>query len=207
VSGVVRRLGLYAALTLTSGCVQHAVLENDVRSAEWKARTLATASNLGIAEAALSAQLVELEALYQRDRGDARIGRLLARGYELMARGFIEARRLEALAAGDVARATFEEQQRTDAESRARYYGAENSQLARDAAGRTPLASELSEAEAACQRHDRSAYEKALHGLLTARERAPEERLERALLRRLAALWLTPAVAARCSFPVSPAAP
>jgi hypothetical protein len=115
----VARLAL-ASVVLATGCVRHAVLENDVRSAEWKARALSTASNLHLAEAALSAQLVELEALYQRDDRDARVRSLLSRGYGLMARGFIEARRLEALAEPDDARAELELRSRKDAEARPR---------------------------------------------------------------------------------------
>jgi hypothetical protein len=195
----VRGLGVAICGLALGGCVQHAVLENDVRTAQWKARTLATASNLSIAEAALSAQLVELEALYQRDRTDARIGQLLARGYGLMARGFIEARRLEALAAGEAARATFEARQRSDAEARARYYRSANN-AATGATERSLIETELSEPEAACLRHDRAGYETALNALLATSERGPEERLERALVRRLAAAWLAPGVAARCGF-------
>ncbi len=186
--------GLPLALgLLTTSCVQHAVLENDIRTAQWKARTLATASNLHLAEAALSAQLVELEALHQRDGSDARVRSLLASGYGLLARGFIEARRLEALAAGDDARAELELRDRRDAEARARYYG-----RSREEPGASLIERELLAPEAACKKRDRAAYESRVNALLAAPERGPEERLERALLRRLAKSYLAPALAARC---------
>jgi hypothetical protein len=182
-----------------SGCVQQAVLENDVRSAQWKARTLATAADLSIAHAALSAQLVELEALHQRDPSDGRVLGLLDHGYGLMAHGFIELRRLEALAAGDTARADQESALRADAAGRARYYrqklGSGSSSLVR-----LRVESDFAEPEAACARHDRAAYEAELNELLLEREQAPEQRLERALERRLAAAWLMTNVAARCKF-------
>jgi hypothetical protein len=191
--GVLALLLAFAA----GGCVQHAVLENDVRSAEWKARTLSTAVDLNLAHAALSAQLVELEALYQRDPSDARVRSLLARGYRLMAGGFVELRRLEALAAGDTARAEQERALRSDAEARARYYrgsppsGSEShSSLERD----------FAEPEVACARHDRVGYEALLNALLTKPEGDAEGRLERALEQKLAANWLMPNVAARCRF-------
>lgn len=181
-------------LLLATGCVQHAVLENDIRSAEWKARTLSTASNLTLAEAALSAQLVELEALYQRDRGDERVKQLLSRGYRLMANGFIEARRLEALAAGDAARAEQELRDRNDAEARARYYGGA------EASHPSLIASELGPSNTACQRRDRVSYERSLAALLAAPERTPEERLERAIIKRQARSYLSPALADACHF-------
>jgi hypothetical protein len=184
------------------GCVSRAVLENDVRSAEWRARTLSTASDLKLAEAALSAQLVEREALYQRTPDDERVRRLLQAGYGLMARGFIEAERLEALGADDsagVARAT---ERQTDALSRAEFYGAGLApQPAQDPGAR--LVQALSGAERACQTHARAAYEAELmQRVRDARgaSAAPEARLERALLRRLANAWLTPNVAQRCGF-------
>jgi hypothetical protein len=183
--------------------VQHAVLENDIRSAEWKARTLATASNLRQAEAALSAQLVELEALYQRDASDARVRELLSRGYALLSRGFIEARRLEGVATGDSASAEREQRDQVDADGRAAFYG---KSLAPDATRRSALGSALTEAEAACQKHDRAAYEHALNELLARAQRDPEQRLEHALAQRLAALWLEPRVAERCAFVASSAA-
>jgi hypothetical protein len=181
------------------GCVQQAVLENDVRSAQWKARTLSTAADTQLAFAALSSQLVELEALHQRDPSDARVLGLLDRGYRQLAHGFIELRYLEALAAGDAARAEAETRLRSDAEARARYY---RERLGSGASDRAPLAVEsaFSEAEAACARHDRSDYEQRLNALLAAPEQKPEDRLERALVRRIAGAWLLPAVAARCKF-------
>lgn len=179
-----------------TGCVQQAVLENDVRSATWKARTLSTASDLSLAHAALSAQLVELEALYQRNPDDPRVTGLLSHGYELMASGFVELRRLEAVAAGDDARAEQEARLRADAEARASYY--------RRAGARAPskleLEQQLSGPRAACERRDREAYERALQPLLALGEEQPEQRLERALVRRHASLWLSPRVAARCHF-------
>ena len=184
-----------------SGCVQQAVLENDVRSAQWKARTLSTAADASLAFAALSAQLVELEALHQRDPRDTRVLQLLDRGYRLMAHGFIELRYLEALAAADAARADREARLRADAEARARYY-----RKALEGNEGAPKLSPLSvegafvEAEAACSRRDRNAYEQRLNDLLAAPEQQPEERLERTLARRLAGAWLLPNVAARCHF-------
>ncbi|HEX2873278.1 MAG TPA: hypothetical protein VHP33_18595 [Polyangiaceae bacterium] len=182
-----------------SGCVQQAVLENDVRSAQWKARTLSTAANIHLAFAALSAQLVELEALHQRDPSDARVLGLLDRGYRLLAHGFIELRHLEALAAADSARAEQEARLRTDAEARARYY---RERLGSGAPKLAPLAVEsaFTETEAACARHDRNDYEQRLTALLAGPEQKPEARLERALVRRIAAAWLLPSVAARCKF-------
>lgn len=189
------RLALLLTLSL-SGCVQQAVLENDVRSAVWKSRTLATATDVNIAQAALSAQLVELEALYQRAPDDARVLGLLDRGYRLMAQGFIELRRLDAVNARDSARAEQETQLQSDAEARARYYrqklptGAQSS--------RSKLESAFADAEAACAKHDRGAYEQPLNALLGEPESAPEERLERALVKKLASAWLLPNVAERC---------
>lgn len=181
--------------------MQQAVLENDVRSAQWKARTLATAADTSLAFAALSAQLVELEALHQRDSSDARVRVLLDRGYRLMAHGFIELRYLNALAAGDSAGADREARLRSDAEARARYY-----RKPLDGGERAPkleplsVQSALAEAGAACSRHDRVSYEQRLNSLLAATEQQPEERLERTLVRQIAGAWLLPSVAARCKF-------
>jgi hypothetical protein len=182
--------------------VQQAVLENDIRSAQWQARTLSTATDLDLAGAALSAQLVELEALYQRSPDDARVLTLLDRGYRLWASGFVELRRLEALREGDTARAAQQMQLRADAEARARYY---RERLPKDAPdARSTLESALAEPEAACGRHDRAGYEQQLHALLAEPARDAEARLERALLQRLAAAWLSPwlspGVEARCAF-------
>lgn len=198
-----RAAALLLVSSLLSGCVRSAVLENDVLRAEWKARTLATATDPSLAYAALSAQLVELEALYQRDSEDARVRRLLQRGYTLMARGFIELRRLEAAANADVARAEQEAQLRESAEQRARFY-------APPGAGKVPVPLELEleralrSAEQACREHDRPGYEQRLNAVLAAPEIAPEKRLEQALGRRLAALLLAPNVAARCGFGAQP---
>jgi hypothetical protein len=195
----VRRVALLLATSLLCGCVRDAVLENDVRNAQWRARTLATAADPSIAFAALSAQLVELEAIYQRAPDDDRVRALLARGYVLMARGFVELRRLDAVVAGDGARAEREAQLRADAERRARYYALTVGPSARVAVQlefEPPLAS----ADEACRRHDRVHYEQGLNAMLAAPEPAPEKRLEAALGRRLAAAWLAPSVAARCSF-------
>jgi hypothetical protein len=175
--------------------VQQAVLENDVRNAVWRSRTLATASDLSIAQAALSSQLIELEALYQRDASDRRVTDLLARGYALMAHGFVELRRLEAVAIGDDARAAQEELLKKDAQGRSIYYRMQgNSKPA------SSIQQQLAEPEAACGRHDRARYEQQLNHLLQLGDEQVEQRLERALLRRLASLWLVPKVAARCRF-------
>jgi len=176
--------------------MQQAVLENDVRSAQWKARTLATATDVNIAQAALSAQLVELEALYQRAPGDARVLLLLDRGYRLMAQGFIELRHLDAENARDAARAEQEAQLQRDAEARARYYRQRLPESAQS--GRSKLESALGGAQAACTRRDRAAYEQQLNALLTEPESAPEARLERALVKKLAGAWLLPNIAERC---------
>lgn len=175
--------------------MQQAVLENDVRNAIWKSRTLATSSDPNLAYAALSAQLVELEALYQRDAGDRRITLLLARGYELMAQGFVELRRLDAIASGDDARAAQEESLKKDAQARSIYY-----RTAGNAAPVSSIQPQLAEADAACRAHDRARYEERLNGLLTLTEQHPEQRLEHALLRQVASLWLMPKVAVRCGF-------
>ena len=178
--------------------MQQAVLENDVRSAVWKARTLATATDLSIAQAALSAELVELEALYQRAPDDPRVLGLLERGYELMARGFIELRRLEAVSADDRARAQQETELFADAEARARYYRQRLG--ARVTGERSKLEGSLAEPQAACARHDRAGYEQRLNALLTEPAGGPEDRLERALIKKLASAWLLPNVEARCKF-------
>lgn len=193
-----RFLAVLGMLSL-GGCVTHAVLENDVRSAQWRARTLTTAADPSLAYAALSAQLVELEALYQRDPSDARVLGLLDHGYRLMAHGFIELRHLEALGAGDSGRAQQEALLRGDAEARARYY---RERLPSDSPGSRPLRieSDFAEPDAACARRDRAGYEQGLNALLAASEKTPEERLERALARRLASARLMPNVALRCRF-------
>lgn len=176
------------------------MLENDIGSATWKARTLTTVSDVRLAEAALAAQLVELEALYQRSPRDARVQRLLAQGYSLMARGFIEARRLDALAAGDDAKAEQERRAQADAEARARYYRPPASPGLRLASAADGPEQELTEAERACRKRDRSSYERELSRVLGKQETQPESRLKLALAQRLAAAWLMPKVAARCQF-------
>ena len=190
-------LALLSALSL-NGCVAQAVLENDVRSAQWKARTLSTAADPSLAYAALSAQLVELEALYQRDPSDERVRGLLDHGYRLMAHGFIELRYLEALGAGDSGRAEQEKQWREDADGRARYYRGQRA--AGSASSPLAVESDFAEPVAACAHHDRPTFEARLNALLAAREKTPEGRLERALSRRLASAWLLPNVAAHCDF-------
>jgi hypothetical protein len=199
-----RWLGLATLLAL-GGCVQQAVLENDVTSAMWKARTLATATDVRLAEAALATQLVELEALYQRNPDDARVHRLLEYGYSLMARGFIEARRLDAIAAGDDAEAEQERRLQSDAEARARYYQPRSSPSPRLAMAPGRPEQQLTDAEQACRKRDRTAYERELSRVLGKHEIRPEARLEHALARRLAAAWLMPKVAARCRFEASSA--
>jgi hypothetical protein len=191
---------LLLSASLLLGCVREAVLENDVRSAEWKARTLATATDLDLAYAALAAQLVELEALYQRAPADVRVRRLLERGYVLLAWGFIELRRVEAIASGDGARAEEQKRLQGDALRRAHFY-----------AGRTSERARLSEVErvlggpgAACRAHDQATYERLLHEALAQKAPSPETHLEFALTRTLAALWLSQNLAARCGFPASP---
>jgi len=191
-------LTLFVACT---GCVRDAVLENDVRNAQWKARTLATATDLEIAEAALSAELVELEALYQRAPTEPRVLELLASGYARMALGFIEARRLEAIVSTDTAQATHQAERRSAALARAAFYANAAGQKSR-ALGKQPriLALTLSQAEAACRSRNRADYEARLSALLATPDSSPELRLDNALTRRLARSWLKPAVRARCSF-------
>jgi hypothetical protein len=184
------------------GCVQQAVLENDVRNATWKVRTLATSSDVRLAEAALAAQLIELEALYQRSPQDDRILRLLQEGYELMARGFIEARRLDAVAAGDSAQAERERHAQADAEARARYYRPSTRPELPKASGE-PLP-ELGAAQQACHERDRTLYERQLNEILAKLEARAESRLRHALAQRQAAAWLMPKVAARCGFESAP---
>lgn len=190
-----RALGVLCLACLLCGCVRDAVLENDVHTAVWKSRTLATATDPALAHAALSAQLVEQEALYQRTPNDPRIRALLERGYLLMARGFIELRRLRAWTAGDAAQVEQERQLAANAEARARYYAGKGAALSP-----LPLEQALAAAKAACERHDRAGYERELNALLAKPQPAPEERLQQVLAGQLAAAWLTPNVAARCAF-------
>jgi hypothetical protein len=207
--GVTRGFRLLLAATfglMLGGCVQQAVLENDVRDAQWKARVLSTQNDLELAEAALAAQLVELEALYQRAPGDARVVGLLAKGYWLWADGFIEGRKIEAMVAGNQPDAARQERRQAQARARRSYY----SKLAAPSAAGAGLAADsqpdfggawlLERPRAACAAHDRVSYERELTDILRAPEDAPEARLGLALAQRLAKSWLDPAVSARCKF-------
>lgn len=199
------RIGLLGLALALGGCVQQAVLENDVRSAIWKSRTLSTATDLSLAHAALSAQLVELEALYQRDSSDFRVKDLLAKGYGLMAHGFVELRYLDALSQGDTARADYELGLRADAERRSRYYLHHGLPESTARPGDVnALDAELAQAEQACRQHDRAAYEAELNRLLANAKPKPEQQLQVTLVHALASAWLRPRVAERCAFPASP---
>jgi hypothetical protein len=203
----VRAVGVFL-LWLTAGwslngCVQQAVLENDVRSAQWKARVLATQNDLDLAEAALSAELVELEALYQRAPSDARVAGLLARDYWLLADGFVEAHRLDAVVAGNQVEATRQEGRQTAARARRSYYAKLVPSAPAAAADTSPSfggAWLLERPRAACAAHDRKSYERELNEVLRARESQPEERLGLTLAQRLAQSWLEPGVSAACRF-------
>lgn len=191
--------------------MRDAVLENDVQNAERKARVLGSVSDCEHAEAALAAQLVELEALYLRAPQDRRVLELLGQGYLRMAGGFLEARRLEALVAGDAAAATHQAERQRDARARAAFYRGRLGPLATPepvlAVGRN-LAAQLRLAEAACQAHDRLRHDAVLAALLAQRDARPETRLDLALAQRLARSLLKPEVSARCQFTgISPAAP
>lgn len=203
-----RTLLLSFALLGLTGCVQDAVLDNEIARAHDKRAALGTAIDLNIAEAALSAQLVELEALFQRETRDFRqrgVADLIDRGYGLMAQGFIEARRLEAVAAGDTARAEQERALQADADARSRYYRGRAGHVPESAPTRLDLKSEfLRDAEVACQKHDRTGYEQRLSALLAQSPSSPHHRLELALAKRQAAAWLMPNVAARCGFATPP---
>jgi hypothetical protein len=205
-----RVVALLALSVLSSGCVRDAVLDNEIERAQDKQAALETATDLHIAEAALSAQLVELEALFQREtRGLRQVGisDLLDRGYGLMEQGFIEARRLEAVAAGDTARAEQERALQADAHARSHYYRGQAGHLPMSAPPRLDLKTEfLRDAEAACQKHDRGGYERKLSALLAQTPGSPDDRLELALAKRQAAAWLMPNVAARCGFEAKPTA-
>jgi hypothetical protein len=123
---------------------------------------------------------------------------LLSRGFGLLGEGFIEARRLEAIAAEDAAEETRQEQRQRAARERRAYY--------QKLAPREPAergADPLIQAKKACQTRDRAAYERELERLIALRERSAEQRLERALTRRLAAASLAPSVARRCGFPTT----
>lgn len=187
-----------------SGCVRDAVLENDVQNAQTKARVLTTLSDWEQAEAAMAAQLVELEALYLRAPQERRVLELLAHGYFRKSGAFIEARRLEAIAAGDAAGATHQEHRQKDARARAVFY---RSRLGPSDApepvlglGRR-LGAQLTLAEVACRARDRLRHDAVLTALLAQRDSRPEMRLELALAQRLARSLLRPEVSARCQFP------
>jgi hypothetical protein len=184
------------------------MLDNDITRAHARERALATAADLSIAEAALAAQLVELEALYLRDTRDYRardVLDLLDRGYALMAQGFIEVRRLDAVAAGDTARAEQERRLQADATERSRSYRGLAAGLPLGGPPRLDLLARfLGGAEAACQAHDRASYEQNLSALLARSARSPSDRLTLALAKRQAAAWLMPNVSARCGFEAAP---
>jgi hypothetical protein len=184
--------------------VREAVLENDVQNAQTKARVLATLSDWEQAEAAMGAQLVELEALYLRAPQERRVVELLVNGYFRMSGAFIEARRLEAIAAGDAAGATHQEQRQKDARARAVFYRSRlgPSDAPEPVAGLSrPLAAQLTLAEVACRARDRLRHDAVLTALLAQRDSRPEMRLELALAQRLARSLLRPEVSARCQFP------
>ena len=209
--GVLSRNALVLGLLLgVSGCMRDAMLDNDIARARAVQASLLTATDVRLAEAALSAQLVELEALYQRDTRDYRaqgVLDLLDDGYGLMAQGFIELRRLEAVAAGDTARAEQERQLQADATARSRYYRARSGRSVESTLPRRDLKTAFfGSAEAACQKHDRAGYEHSLSALLAQTESSPQRRLELALAKRQAAAWLMPNVAARCNFEAPPTA-
>lgn len=191
---------LAAALGALS-CVEQAVLENDVRRAMLSARVLRTADDLALAQAALSSELIELEVLYQRGPRDRRVLALLARGYALLARGFIEIERLRAASEGEDALVAMQAARQERALSRAHYYAGKHSTAAAERERLLALPElELTAAETACRARDRSAYERALSQELARRPADPEARLERALAQRMAQLWLTPPLVKRCGF-------
>lgn len=177
--------------------MQQAVLENDVHSAQMKERVLTTQVDLDLAQAAAAHELVELEALFQRSPRDARVTALLAAGYTRWADDFVEAERLQALAAGDEASAAQHERRQADARARSAYYRGQNGPWGQYA---VPRPNPLVQADAACKRRDRARYEQELDALLRATTKAPEERLQLALSQRLARLKLLPTVSQRCGF-------
>jgi hypothetical protein len=205
-----RNVAVLGLLFGVHGCVQDTVLDNDIARARAAQASLLSAADVSIAEAALSAQLVELEALYLRDTRDYRaqgVLDLLDNGYGLMAQGFIELRRLDAVAAGDTARAEQERQLQADATARSRYYRARAGQHPERTGPRLDLkAAFFGGAETACRQHDRAGYERNLSALLAQSTSSPERRLELALAKRQAAAWLMPKVAARCAFEAPPTA-
>lgn len=183
--------------------MRDAVLQNRVQAAFERDATLAASTDLALAEPALAAQLIELEALAARTP-EPRVLALLSQSYDLWAQGFVELRRLEALAAGDTARAERERRQRADAEARATEYA----RLARSAPRADTLAPFLAAAMAACRERDASRYERELGALLAREPRERSEALRLALAQRHAAAWLMPRVAERCQLtPVAPSTP
>jgi len=181
----------------TSGCVRDAVLENEVRRCQAHALALTSISDWDVAEAALASELVSLEALYVRRPDDVRVRTLLRDSYLLHAQGFVEARRLEALAAGDVAGEANQRARQADSLARAAFYGRQaDAKHLRSTNFRTLLAP----AEGACQSRDRVEYERALSELLARPVTEPTARLDAAVAKRLAQSWLTRAVSARCRF-------
>jgi hypothetical protein len=182
----------------SSGCVQQAVLENDVQNAQLKARVLATQVDLELAQAAAARELVELEALFQRAPGDSRVTALLTQGYARWADDFVEAERLEALAAGDEARAAQHERRQADARARSAYYGDRAGKP--DAIGAPQGPGLLAPADDACRKRERERYEQELDTLLRSSTKLPEGRLQLALAQRLARLKLLPPISQRCGF-------
>ncbi len=173
------------------------MLENDVQSAQLKERVLTTQLDLELAQAAAAHELVELEALYQRAPRDRRVAVLLAAGYTRWANDFIEAERLEALAAGDEAKAAQHERRQADARARSAFYRGQDGPWGRYS---VPSPNPLAQADDACKKRDRERYERELDALLRATAKNPEERLRLALTQRLARLKLLPAVSQRCGF-------
>jgi hypothetical protein len=189
-----RWLGTLLLSLAVSGCVRQAVLENDVQRAVLQDRVLQSQLDFETAEAALAAQLIEREALFVRNPQDERAQRLLAVGYEQLGQGFIEARRLEALANSDIAEVAHQAERQRQALARAKYYGYAGS----SAAG---FLAPLEPAKSACEKRDRGAYDQLLIAVLAApAPEQAEQRLNYVLVQRLAKSWLLPEVAARCSF-------
>lgn len=188
-------------LCAAPGCVRDAVLENDVRKAQLQAAALASVADLELAEAALAAELLELEALYLRSPHDARVLGLLALGYARLADGFIEARRLEALAADSGAEATRQAERRADARARRDFYqDRARAGGSRELPPSGVLGEHLSSAEQACRAKNRARYEAELTRLLAERPERPEARLTLALAQRHARSWLHAEISARCGF-------
>jgi hypothetical protein len=182
--------------------VREAVLENRAQTALSRYAALQRSSDLTLAEAALAAQLIELEALLSDDVGPSnrQVLQLLDSGYTLLGKGFAEARRLDALASGDGARAEYERRRGVEAQARASEYRRLGGGAARD---EWP-SQYLNRAESACGARDQAGYEAGLHELLRRAPGESRERLRLSLAQRLAAAWLLPEVAARCRFDPRP---